>query len=227
MSDEVTTKKPEEMSAFFNARVEGYDEHMREIVESFSEFYTSVSTVIPETEEALDILDLGAGTGIELDYIFRRAPNSRVTAIDLSSDMLDRLGKKLEINRQRIRIVKGSYLTLPLGVGVYDYVMSVMSLHHLTFQAKLRLYRRIHNALRDGGMYIEGDYIVSEEEEKRMQGLYRSVQEEFSLSDAGSHHIDIPFGEKTQQRALNEAGFANLRVVFSTKRANVCVAVKK
>lgn len=76
-------------------------------------------------------------------------------------------------------------------------------------------------------MYIEGDYIVSEEEERGMLGLYNSVQEEFSLSDAGSHHIDIPFSENTQQRALNEAGFANLQVVFSTKRANVCVAAKK
>ena len=227
MSDEVTTKKPEKMSAFFDDRVEGYDEHMREIVESFSEFYTSISTVIPEPEDPLDILDFGAGTGIELGYIFRRAANSRVTAIDLSSEMLDSRGKIVEINRQRIRTIKGSYLTLPLGVGVYDYVMSVMSLHHLTFEAKLQLYKGIHNALRDGGTYIEGDYIVSEEEERRMQGLYRSVQGEFSLSDPGLHHIDIPFSEKTQQRALNKAGFANLQVVFSAKRANVCVAVKK
>ena len=215
------------MSAFFNARVEGYDEHMREIVESFSEFYMSISTVIPETEEPLTILDLGAGTGIELEYILQRAPNSKVNAIDLSSEMLDRLGKKFEMNRQRIRIVKGSYLALPLGAGVYDYVISVMSLHHLTFKAKLRLYRRIYIALRDGGTYIEGDYIVSEEEERRMLDLYRSVQEEFSLKDTGSHHIDIPFSEKTQQRALSKAGFASLRVPFSTKRANVCVAVKK
>jgi tRNA (cmo5U34)-methyltransferase len=96
VSDEVNTKKPEEMSAFFNARAEGYDEHMQEIVESFSEFYTSISTVILETEEPLNIVDLGAGTGIEFEYIFRRAPNSRVTAIDLSSGMLDRLEKKFE-----------------------------------------------------------------------------------------------------------------------------------
>jgi tRNA (cmo5U34)-methyltransferase len=141
--------------------------------------------------------------------------------------MLDRLEKKFEINRQRIRIVKGSYLTLPLGVGVYDYVMSVMSLHHLPFKEKLGLYRRIHNALRYGGTYVEGDYIVSEEEERRFLDLYRSVQEELSLDDTGSHHIDIPFSERTQQQALNEAGFADLQVMFSTQRSNVCVAVRK
>jgi hypothetical protein len=59
-----------------------------------------------------------------------------------------------------------------------------------------------------------------------MLALYRSLKEEFSLSDPGSHHIDIPFSEKTQQRALSEAGFVCLRVPFSTKTTNVCVATR-
>ena len=89
------------------------------------------------------------------------------------------------IYRQRMRIVQGSFLTLPLGVGIYDYVISVMSLHHVTFEAKLGLYRRIHLALRDGGTYIEGDYIVS-----RVTTLYPRMSMDVEIPKYRSSDFD-------------------------------------
>ncbi|WP_346871072.1 methyltransferase domain-containing protein [Clostridium sp. UBA5119] len=78
----------EEMRSFFNLRAEGYEKHMEESINSFEEYYKLVSFTLKYTEEVIEILDLGCGTGLELEEIFNKAPNARVTCIDLSEEML-------------------------------------------------------------------------------------------------------------------------------------------
>ena len=147
------------MAEFFDRRVNGYEEHVREILPGFDGFYSSVAGQIPATGEPLSILDLGCGTGLELDFIFARAPNARVTAVDLSSEMLARLRARLERTwyGPRMEIVQGSYLTMPFPAGGFDYVVSVQTMHHFTPDVKLGLYTGIADALKAGGRYIEGD----------------------------------------------------------------------
>ena len=70
----------EEMSAFFAARVEGYDEHMLNDVVGCREGYARLAQALPA--DARDVLDLGCGTGLELDALFARFPDLRVTGID-------------------------------------------------------------------------------------------------------------------------------------------------
>ncbi len=52
---------PEEMKAFFDARVEGYDEHMSSL--DCATFYSTVAEPLAYTSELIQVLDLGAGTG--------------------------------------------------------------------------------------------------------------------------------------------------------------------
>jgi tRNA (cmo5U34)-methyltransferase len=104
--------KPEEMNSFFNVRADSYDEHIRNSIELFDSFYKKISDPIPETSEVIAILDLGAGTGLELEHIFRKAPTSRITAIDLSSEMLTKLLEKFYSYRSQIKTVVESYLTV-------------------------------------------------------------------------------------------------------------------
>ncbi len=78
----------EEMRSFFNLRAEGYEKHMEDAINSFEEYYKLVSSTLKYTEEVIEILDLGCGTGLELEEIFNKAPNARVTCIDLSEEML-------------------------------------------------------------------------------------------------------------------------------------------
>jgi len=67
-------------------------------------------------------LDLGCGTGLELDFIFARAPNARVTAIDISSEMLAKLKAKLGRSQYgpQVEVPQGSYLTIPFPAGGFD-----------------------------------------------------------------------------------------------------------
>lgn len=78
----------EEMSSFFERRLGGYEEHMSE----WKDAYGKMAQMIPA--DAHKILDLGCGTGLELDEIFKLYPSVSVTGIDLCSAMLDRLREK-------------------------------------------------------------------------------------------------------------------------------------
>ena len=49
------------MSDFFEARLDGYDEHMLANIESAEEFYLFTAKQLPATENC-HILDLGCGT---------------------------------------------------------------------------------------------------------------------------------------------------------------------
>ena len=80
------------MSDFFTARVDGYDEHMLNDVEGCKEGYIKMAELISDSTEM--ILDLGCGTGLELDEIFKWLPNVSVVGIDLTQAMLDKLRQK-------------------------------------------------------------------------------------------------------------------------------------
>jgi len=59
----------EQMAKFFDRRVETYEAHMQEIMPTFHEFYS-----LPT--RSLSIPGLRCGTGLELDFVFQRAPGS-------------------------------------------------------------------------------------------------------------------------------------------------------
>ena len=75
---------PEEMKSFFDIRFENYDVHMASSVEEFTDFYKKIADPFTETDEPIEILDLGAGTGIELGFILTKAPNARITAVEMA-----------------------------------------------------------------------------------------------------------------------------------------------
>lgn len=117
----------EKMSGFFENRLDGYDEHMLTNIESATEFYPFTAKMLPAIENS-HILDLGCGTGLELEEYYLLCPSAKVTGIDLSQGMLSALGKKF--NGKDIILNVGSYFDVPFGESVFDAAVSVESLHH-------------------------------------------------------------------------------------------------
>ena len=106
--------KLEKMAAFFEARLDGYDEHMLSNIESATEFYPFTASLLPK-EEGAEVLDLGCGTGLELEFYFAFNPTARVTGIDLSAGMLEALRAKF-LDKD-LTLIRGSYFELPLKAG--------------------------------------------------------------------------------------------------------------
>ena len=210
--------EPERMDDFFNSRAEGYDAHMLEFSQ---EFYAAVKQSFAVTEEPLQILDIGCGTGLEFDGIFDRVPNAQLSGIDLSENMLTQLQIKHEARMSQITTKQGSYLEIPFPKGKYDYCLSVMTVHHLLPQKRLQLYQKIIKALKPGGKYIEADFIVSPKEEERALAEYYANMGSQGDDIDGFYHLDIPMSIQSVSQVLKEAGFTAINVVWETEAAAI------
>ncbi len=123
----------EEMSDFFTKRLDGYEEHMSIWEKSYQMF----AEVLPS--DCQKILDLGCGTGLELDQIWQRKSDMDVTGVDLCQSMLDQLLKKHA--DKRLTTVCQDYFRYDLGNEKWDAVISFESLHHFLPARKKKLYQ--------------------------------------------------------------------------------------
>ena len=201
----------EKMCEFFEARLDGYDEHMMTAIEGANEFYPFTAKELPTTKNA-KVLDLGCGTGLELEAYYIFNPSARVTGVDLSQGMLNELKRKFQ--EQDITLIHGSYFDIPLGENAFDAAVSVESLHHFTKDEKLALYSRLHTALKTGGYFILTDYFALSDDEERMhRHNLLSLKVEQGITDDQSYHYDTPLTVEHEIDALREAGFTSVRVL--------------
>ncbi|MGH4123447.1 MAG: class I SAM-dependent methyltransferase [Clostridium sp.] len=221
---ENTKEQIEKMGEFFNKRADTYEDHMKETVEFFTEYYKAIASPIKKTESKINILDLGCGTGLEIEGIFEKAPNCKITGIDMSEEMMSKLKEKYNNKLENISLIKDSYLTRPFEKENYDYVVSCMTMHHFVEEVKLELYKKIIQALKPGGKYIEGDYMVSEENEIEYLDRYYHLMNSLTKEQKDLYHIDIPLSIKTQKELLKEAGFRNIEIIWHVEDKIIMVA---
>ena len=201
----------EEMCAFFEARLEGYDAHMLENIQDARAFYPFTAACLPDGS-GCRVLDLGCGTGLELEYYFARNPSAQICGIDLSAKMLEALHHKFPDKALDLRI--GSYFDLPFGEEAFDAAVSVESLHHFTKEEKIPLYTKLKQALKPGGFFILTDYFsLSEEEECAHRQELLRLKAEHGLTDGQFYHYDTPLTVAHETEALLAAGFATVEVL--------------
>ena len=195
----------EKMDAFFEARLVGYDDHMLTEIEGAAEFYPATAALLPE-ESGAKVLDLGCGTGLELQFYFDENPTAKVTGIDLSAAMLGALKEKFP--GKELRLVQGSYFEVALGDG-YDAAVSVESLHHFTQEQKTGLYAKLHAALKDGGYFVLTDYFSPDDAYEQFYfGELHRLKEEQGIEDDAFYHYDTPLTVAHETQALLDAGFS-------------------
>ena len=201
----------EKMDAFFEARLAGYDEHMLGTIAGAREFYPFTAGQLP-LEPGAKLLDLGCGTGLELEYYYKWNPTARVTGIDLSRGMLRELERKF--SDKAPELICGSYFDVPLGTKRYDAAVSVESLHHFTQAEKTALYRKLHAALKERGFFILTDYFaLSDEEEQTLRRELIRLKTEQGISEGDFYHFDTPLTVAHEVEALTAAGFSRVEVL--------------
>ncbi|MBO5068909.1 MAG: class I SAM-dependent methyltransferase [Roseburia sp.] len=201
----------EKMGEFFDNRLNGYDEHQMTCIESAGEFYPFTAKCLPK-EAGVHILDLGCGTGLELEQYFRINPSAKVTGIDLAPGMLDALKNKLP--NQDLTLILGSYFDVPFGNGIYDAAVSVESLHHFTKEEKIPLYAKLKDALKADGYFVLTDYFALSEEEEQFhrQELLR-LRKMQGIDDDEFYHYDTPLTVQHEVEALQEADFSTVEIL--------------
>jgi tRNA (cmo5U34)-methyltransferase len=141
----------------FDLAAEDYDRTRRRLVPGFDDFYRAAIDLIQfPRESSLKVLDLGAGTGLMAAFIAYSFPNARITMVDISNEMLERARARFELAGPRFRFEVSDY-----GVDriqeKYDVIVSALSIHHLSDEQKRSLFKRIHGALNDDGVFVNAE----------------------------------------------------------------------
>ena len=212
----------EKMDAFFAARLGGYDTHMMTEIDGAEEFYPYTASLLP-AEHGANVLDLGCGTGLELEFYFERNAQAFVTGIDLSREMLSACAAKLK--DRNLELVCASYFDVPLGTGRFDAAVSVESLHHFTAAEKLRLYKRLRAALKENGYFVLTDYFAQSDEAEQLgfRELER-LRNEQKLKENVLYHFDTPLTAEHEAEILKNAGFRDVKLMKNWKATCTLIA---
>ncbi len=218
--EETADERCEEMGEFFGRRIGNYEEHMS----AWAKHYKRVAELVPEGAKTL--LDLGCGTGLELDRIFERLPDISVVGIDLSESMTAELLKKH--GDKNVEIILDDYFSHDLGENRFDVAVSVESLHHFTQEKKVGLFAKVCRALKPGGVYIECDYIAgSEKVEKLAFSECRRRRLRDGVPEGEYVHFDTPLTLEHELDAMMRGGFERAELIEDIDGTPIIMARKR
>ncbi len=138
------------MSAQFHWKPETYLERARSLVPRYDELQREAVAAIPFPPDR--VLELGMGTGETTDRLLEAHPDAWVIGLDSSPEMVFRA-------RETYDDVQLARMEDPLPDGPWDLVISVLSVHHLTDEAKRMLFRRVSEQARS---LVIGDVVKAE-----------------------------------------------------------------
>src|SRR5690606_36212054 len=130
------------------------------LIPHYMEMTASLIASIPiGNTKPIKVLDLGCGTGTTSKSVKNRFPNANITCIDLAESMIEMARYKLS-EYDDIEYHVSDMREFEFGCD-YDLVISSLAMHHLeTDEEKIEVYRRIYDALRDGGVFYNADNVL-------------------------------------------------------------------
>lgn len=102
------------------------------------------------------VLELGIGTGTLTEKLLERFPQTRVTGVDLSPEMLTQARAKLAFAGSRVALRESDMSSAALGSG-YDAVVSAIAFHHVPPRKKAALFADLYGGLKSDGVIVIGD----------------------------------------------------------------------
>ncbi|MBU3217390.1 methyltransferase domain-containing protein (plasmid) [Clostridium estertheticum] len=217
--------KLEEMSSFFNNRADWYEEHMMNNVDGADKYYIETAKLIPKIN-GLKVLDLGCGTGLELDEIFKKNPTVMVTGVDLAKDMMEKIKLKHSDKLNQLNLIVDSYFSYDMGESVFDVALSVETLHHFNHEEKTKLYKKIFKSLKPNGFYVETDYTAPNQDSEDFNfNENKRIRSELGITD-GFYHYDTPCTVENQMQMLYNVGFKSVEKMWQHENTTILLAMK-
>ena len=184
------------MSNTFDTRASTWDEDPGRL-QLAADIFSAIEKQIP-LQPGFAALDYGCGTGL---LTFALAPRvRRITAVDSSRGMLDRLAQKETASGIRnIVLLQSDFSTPPLPSGAYDLLTTAMTLHHVANVEQIL--RQFFSLLAPGGFLALADLDTED-------GT-------FHANNDGIHHFG--FDRDTLARQLEACGFGNLHFTTAAR----------
>ncbi|QXB47035.1 class I SAM-dependent methyltransferase [Acinetobacter seifertii] len=184
--------------------VEGYDEHIRKLIPGYEVIHLQVDAILQSVlKPNAHILIVGCGTGYELEYLLKRHPNWKFTAVDPSLTMLQKAQEQVELldKSSQVTFIHGDTSALPME-ACFDAALSILVAHFVTDDIKPAFFKDIYNRLKEKAVLLTYDLMtcinpmqlqalrylclaqgLTEEQCQKM--LERMAQDFFSLTSEG------------------------------------------
>lgn len=184
--------------------VDGYDEHIRKLIPGYEVIHQQVDAILQSVlKPNAHILIVGCGTGYELEYLLKRHPNWKFTAVDPSLTMLQKAQEQVELleKSSQVTFIHGETSALPLE-NCFDAALSILVAHFIADDMKPAFFKDIYNRLKENAVLLTYDLMtcinpqqlqalrylclaqgLTEEQCQKM--LERMAQDFFSLTTEG------------------------------------------
>lgn len=223
--DEVKARFDNETAAVYSQDSPIY---LPDFAAAFALVVESLQNNLPDSPR---FLDLGAGTGNLSRRVLAAIPNSHVTLLDFSPNMLEGTAVVLADYSGRYEPICGDFFETELPAQHFDGVISSFALHHGRSDCEyLRLYKRIYQWLKPGGIFTCCDVVSGDNafwtsiNENGWKSYLREVNFSEDQIDSifASYYVeDTPISLGWHLSLLQEAGFQHTDVLW--KRYNFAV----
>lgn len=150
---------PKKLTDFFTQTVEEYDALIRTAIPRYDEIFWAMFYYLPEDFQPKTILELGCGTGNLTRLLHQRWPESPITVVDISADMLKQTQERLP--NAHLTSIESMFETLNFPSDQFDLIMASFSIHHILNPDKAALFQKIAHWLFPGGFFVIADVVKS------------------------------------------------------------------
>ena len=182
----------------FSTMAETYHRMCRKLVPNYDFLQDELLRILPfGKSEALQVVDLGSGSGILLERILTLFRKAKGFWVDSSEDFLKVAKSNLERDGFRI-----TYILTKLEdpwesrlEGRVDLIVSMSAIHHLSSQQKKRLYERCYDVLNHGGWFFNVDEMKTVYGDAYLRSMLFWI-EHVEQSRTRMDREDMPYYEK-------------------------------
>jgi len=219
-------------------RVAAYVAANDQVAGDFADVFNLITTVLPFDREApLQVLDIGSGHGVFAAAVLDAFPKATAIGLDISDAMMEEGRERMARFGDRFRYQVGDFAdgSLPADVpGPFDVTVSSRAIHHITSDAKKRLFSEIYQRTTSGGCFVDLDNMRPRD--PFLMDRYRQMPDpgsaprpprpagEAPRTGGGREHPD-PVNE--QLVSLREAGFAHVDCLWKRLGRSVIAGFKE
>jgi ubiquinone/menaquinone biosynthesis C-methylase UbiE len=175
---------------------------------------------LAKTKNEIQVLDLGAGSGIWGIALAQKSPRVRVTAVDWAGMIptTKRITQKFGV-ADRFNYIEGDMLEANFGSD-YDIATLGHILHSEGEDRSRRLLKKIFRALKSGGTIAIAEWLVSDDRTKPLPSLMFAVQMLVNTEKGDT------FSFNQIKTWLEEAGFKKVRKLEAPGPSPLVLATK-
>lgn len=186
---------PHSVRRHLRLEVEEYDLEIRRFIPGYDTMLSVAADAVASVNPGV-VVDLGAGTGALSEALLLKGSIGRVELVDVDPEMLEQARSRLARYGERTAYTVGRFEDeLPAATA---YAAS-LSLHHIpTIEEKAALFARIYDALPEGGVLVNADANMPEEELPRKR-MFRKWADHMVRSGISEERVWLHFEQWAEE----------------------------